>query len=74
MIFNFEDSDINTVAIGWASFIGVFLVIFYLTGLVLAYWVYKDATKRKMDYTKSWFLIVLLTSIVGFLLYLLIRE
>ncbi|MEM3586801.1 MAG: PLDc N-terminal domain-containing protein [Candidatus Jordarchaeaceae archaeon] len=41
--------------------------------IVLAVWVYKDANERGMDAT-IWLLIVLLTGIIGLIIYLVVRE
>lgn len=41
--------------------------------IVLAVWVYRDANERGMD-AAIWLLIVLLTGIIGLIIYLIVRE
>ncbi|TXT61319.1 MAG: hypothetical protein BAJALOKI3v1_800006 [Promethearchaeota archaeon] len=49
------------------------VVIFYIVGILLAIWVYKDAQKRDMNAT-VWLLIVLLTGCLGCIIYLVVRD
>lgn len=60
---------------------GIFLLFMLVVGLILtavqlymAYWTYKDAQRRRMDNPEIWAIVVLFTTIVGFVLYLLVRE
>nr|MDO8082972.1 PLDc N-terminal domain-containing protein [Candidatus Freyarchaeota archaeon] len=41
--------------------------------IVLAVWVYRDANERGMD-AAIWLLIVILTGIIGLIIYLIVRE
>jgi RsiW-degrading membrane proteinase PrsW (M82 family) len=51
----------------------VMVVIFYIIGILIAIWVYKDAKKRDMNAT-VWLLIVLLTGCIGCIIYLVVRD
>lgn len=50
------------------------ILIYWGVGIILAIWVYKDAKKRKGMPANMWLIIVLLTSVVGLIVYLIIRE
>jgi len=62
-----------------AMFTGIFLIIivlvilFFVIGLLLAIWVYKDAKKRDMN-AAVWLLIVLVTGCIGCIIYLVVRD
>jgi len=49
------------------------VVVFYVIALLTAIWVYKDAKKRDMN-AAVWLLIVLLTSCIGCIIYLVVRD
>jgi len=51
----------------------VLVIVFFVTGLLIAIWVYKDAKKRDMN-AAVWLLIVLLTNCVGCIIYLVVRD
>lgn len=48
-------------------------VLFFIIGIALAVWVYKDAKKRDMN-AAVWLLIVLLTGCIGCIIYLIVRD
>ena len=58
--------------ISWLSVI-IIIVIIYVIATSLAVWVYNDAKKRDMN-AAVWLLIVLLTSFIGCIIYLIVRE
>ncbi len=58
--------------ISWLSVI-IIIVIIYVIAIALAVWVYNDAKKRDMN-AEVWLLIVLLTSFIGYIIYLIVRE
>ena len=51
----------------------IIIIITYLIGIGLAVWVYNDAKKRDMN-AAVWLLIVLLTSFIGWVIFLRVRE
>ena len=51
----------------------VLIAVFFIVGLLLAIWVYKDAKKRDMN-AAVWLLIVLVTGCFGCILFLIIRK
>jgi len=66
--------------VGGAMFLLVmlFFVLLSLASLVVSiymvYWTYKDASRRGMDSPELWAIIVLFGNLVGFVLYLIVRE
>ena len=58
--------------ITWLSVI-IIIVIIYVIAILMAVWVYNDAKKRDMN-AAVWLLIVLLTSCIGCIIYLIVRE
>ena len=58
--------------ISWLSVI-IIITIIYVIAIALAVWVYNDAKKRDMN-AVVWLLIVLLTSFIGCIIYLIVRE
>ncbi len=58
--------------ISWLSVI-IIIIIIYVLAIILAVWVYNDAKKRDMN-AEVWLLIVLLTSFIGYIIYLIVRE
>lgn len=51
----------------------ILVVVFYIIGILLAVWVYKDAKKRDMN-AAVWLLIVLLTGCIGCIIYIVVRD
>ena len=49
------------------------ILLYYIIALVLALWVNKNSKKRNMN-SKGWFIGVLLTGLIGFIVYLAIRD
>jgi TctA family transporter len=64
----FGEAFVVSTIISIAVIISVIVVC-----IVLAVWVYRDANERGMDAT-IWLLIVLLTGIIGLIIYLIVRE
>ena len=69
MIFQQSTVMITPIMMG----IIIVLIIFWVVAIGLAVWVYKDAKKRDMN-AVAWLLIVLLTSFIGYIIYLIVRE
>ena len=60
----------------WFLLLGsVFLIplVWFIIGLVLCIWVYRDAEKRGMSGV-MWLIIVLITSFIGLIIYLVVRK
>ena len=51
----------------------ILTIVFFVVGLLLAIWVYKDAKKRDMN-AAVWLLIVLVTGCIGCIIYLVVRD
>ncbi len=60
---------------GWYIAVIVFLVVFLalVIHVAIAVWVYRDAQKRNME-AGIWVLILLLFSLLGIVIYLLVRD
>ena len=56
----------------WLIF-GILIIVFYVVGILIAIWVYRDAKDRDMNET-VWLLIVLLTGCIGCIIYLIVRK
>ncbi len=64
--------DYGMLAGVWLA-IAILGVVFFIIGIALAVWVYKDAKKRDMN-AAVWLLIVLLTGCIGCIIYLIVRD
>lgn len=57
--------------------LGVFMMLFFVgifvVAILLAIWVYRDAEERDMNGV-LWLLVVLLTNIIGLIIYLVVRA
>lgn len=58
-----------------------FVLIFLFVGLLttalwawVSYWVYQDATERRMDSPAMWGVVTFVAGVVGLLVYFLVRE
>ena len=71
MIFQFGDPFAALAGLYMALIIIV--IVFYIVGILIAVWVYKDAKKRDMN-AAVWLLIVLVTGCIGCIIYLIIRT
>ena len=71
MIFQ-ETIQKTMFAITWFSVI-IIIVIISVISIAIAVWVYNDAKRRDMN-AVVWLLIVLLTSCIGCIIYLIVRE
>ena len=54
-------------------FIIAFAVIWFIIGILLCIWVYRDAQSRGME-GALWLIIVLIANIIGVIVYLVVRE
>ena len=60
----------------WAFFGGIVClipVVWFIVGLLLCIWVYRDAESRGMG-GALWLIIVLIASIIGLIIYLVVRK
>ncbi len=55
------------------EFLWIIILIWFILGIILALWVYKDAQKRYHN-ENIWIIIVIFLSIIGFLIYIFFRE
>jgi len=70
-----EPGDLGYAFLAFLIFGGIILFIIGLLAvwILLAVWVYRDAKKRGMEAT-LWLLVVLLTGIIGLIVYLIVRR
>jgi hypothetical protein len=66
---------------GMPGGVEIFFLLFILIGLggfvlwvALAYWVYRDATRRHMDNAVLWAVITFFLGLIGLVIYLVVRE
>ena len=65
------------VIIGWAFFSLFLTVVWWIIAIFLCVWVYQDAKKRYPPESAEpviWLLIVLLTGLIGLIIYLIVRP
>ena len=62
----------------WMTFGWIFMVLwwisYFLIAIAIAYFVHKDAVKRKIPNAEVWVLIVLIFNVIGLLIYILARD
>jgi len=58
----------------WWIFMVLWWVIVFSVAVIMAYFVHKDALRRKIPNPELWLLIVLIFNVLGLLIYLLVRE
>lgn len=82
MLFNGTTDDHVHMMDWWFDVFGpyywIFMVlgwvIYFIIGIILAYYVHKDAIRRNVRNSEFWLVIVLIFNIVGAILYLLVRS
>ena len=57
----------------WWIFMMLWWVIFFGIGIIMAYYVHKDARRRGIVNSEIWLIIILLFNVVGLILYLVVR-
>ena len=67
-------ADVAALLIGASLFIYLLL---FIIAILIAVWVYKDAKKRYPEDSSApilWLLVVLLTGLIGLIIYLIVRP
>lgn len=64
----------GAAACGCFGFLGLVIVATLALNILLLVWVAKDAKNRGMDSPVLWMIVVMVTGIVGFMIYLLVRP
>jgi len=62
------------VACGCLGFFGVVMVAIFVLNIALLIWVARDAKSRGMDNDILWMILVMLTGIIGLIIYLFTRP
>jgi len=57
----------------WIIFIILIVIISFIVQVAIGVWVYRDAKKRRME-AAIWLLIVLITGLIGLIIYFIIRD
>lgn len=72
----YEDTSGVETAAGLAAMGGcaIFVLIVLAINIFILIWVYRDAKARGMDNAVLWLVIVLLTGLVGLIIYLVVRP
>jgi len=71
----------NGLMIVWFPFIRFYILLWIILIIIFAFivqialgvWIYKDAKKRNME-APLWLLVVLLTGLIGLIIYFIVRE
>ena len=67
------DEGLGAYIFGHPLILGMIVLGYFLIGVVLAIWTYINANKRNMKY-KAWLMAVIFTGLIGFLVYMTIRD
>jgi preprotein translocase subunit Sss1 len=67
-----QTSSSTSIPIFFVGIVG-FIIFWLVVGIALAIWVYRDAESRGMGGV-LWLIVVLITGIVGLIIYLIVRE
>lgn len=67
------DEGLGALIFNSPLILGAIILGYFIIGAILAVWVYINSRKRGMKY-KIWFLGVILTGFIGFLVYMTIRD
>ncbi len=81
MIFDMMDNDgyhmmdwwYQTFGPAWWLFMMGWMICIVGLSLIMAYFVHRDAIRRKIPNAEIWLIIVLIFNVIGLLLYLLVR-
>jgi hypothetical protein len=68
-----DDLSMNPMDIALGGLCCIIILIPFIIGLVIAIWVYKDASKRGMS-GALWLIIVILFGLLGLIIYLIVRR
>lgn len=58
----------------FAPFVLLFLLLFLVFGVLLPYWVYRDAEAKGSDNAVLWALVVFFAPLLGLVLYLILGD
>ncbi|MHA1291768.1 MAG: PLDc N-terminal domain-containing protein [Promethearchaeota archaeon] len=58
----------------WWIFMALGWVIYFGVGILLGYYVHKDAIRRNIANSELWLFLVIIFNIIGVLIYLLVRK
>ena len=73
LLYDYGGYDPYAAMAGYMTVMIILIVVFYIIGILLAVWTYKDAKKRDMN-AAVWLLIVLLFGCCGCIIYLIVRN
>lgn len=69
-----DDAAGGAAACGCLGFFGFVIIAFIAINIALLVWVAKDAKNRGMDNSVLWMILVMLTGIIGLIIYILVRP
>lgn len=72
--FQRDDAASGAAACGCFGFLGLVIIATLALNILLLVWVAKDAKNRGMDNPVLWMILVMVTGIIGFVIYLLVRP
>ena len=74
LLWQRSDDASPLAACGCLGFFGVVMVAILALNIALLIWVARDAKSRGMDNSILWMVLVMLTGIIGLIIYLLVRP
>lgn len=69
-----DDAAAGAAACGCLGFVGVIIIGVLALNIALLVWVARDAKARGMDNSVLWMILVMLTGLLGFIIYILSRP
>lgn len=69
-----DDAAAGAAACGCLGFVGVIIVAVLAINIAILVWVARDAKARGMDNSVVWMILVMLTGLLGLLIYILSRP
>jgi Na+/H+-dicarboxylate symporter len=71
--YNYDTTGAEIAFLGLAGALCIIPIVIFVLWIILAIWVYKDAKKRDSS-GALWLLIVLITGIIGLIIWLVVRP
>ena len=65
--------QVEWVGLGFASLVCLVPLVWFIIGILLCIWVYRDAESRGMSGV-LWLIVVIITGILGLIIYLVVRK
>ncbi len=73
MDYHMVDWAVNLFGSFWWSFMVLGWLFVIITSIIIAFYIHKDATSKRIVNSEIWLIIGLFLNVIGLLLYLLVR-